>query len=316
MEIISDPGSQLRGADREISEWRNGWNQDQLVRFGADKGLEWSFIMPSSQHQNGAAEILIKMVKGVKKSFMHAMGDTKLSLNEMNTMMAEISNLVNERPIGIKPNTHTDPEYLSPNSLFLGRCSDRIFSGPFQSDEVFTDNPNKVQSRFLLVQAITSQFWKVWLKLYFPSLILRQKWHSEKRNMKVGDICLLKDPDAFRAEWRLARVTATFPDKHEKVRNVEVKVVPSQERSRDYQPVKPNYLKRHVSNLIVIVPVEDQNENENNFENDDKELDAEEVHDVIENESGGNVNENDESNEVEDKEINDGRSNDEKEIDD
>ena len=179
-EIISDPGSQLRGADREISEWRNGWNQDQLVRFGADKGLEWSFIMPSSQHQNGAAEILIKMVKGVKKSFMHAMGDTKLSLNEMNTMMAEISNLVNERPIGIKPNTHTDPEYLSPNSLFLGRCSDRISSGPFQSDEVFTDNPNKVQSRFLLVQAITGQFWKVWLKLYFPTLIWRQKWHSEK----------------------------------------------------------------------------------------------------------------------------------------
>ena len=129
--------------------------------------------------------------------------------------------------------------------------------------------------------------------------------------MKVGDICLLKDPDAFRAEWRLARVTATFPDKHENVRNVEVKVVPSQGRSRDYQSVKPNYLKRHVSNLIVIVPVEDQNENENNFENDDKELDAEEVHDVIENESGGNVNENDESNEVEDKEINDGQSNDE-----
>ena len=314
MEIISDPGSQLRGANREISEWRNGWNQDQLVRFGADKGIEWSFIMPSSQHQNGAAEILIKMVKGVKKSFMHAMGDTKLSLNEMNTMMAEISNLVNERPIGMKPNTHTDPEYLSPNSLFLGRCSDRISSGPFQSEEVFTDNPNKVQSRFLLVQAITNQFWKVWLKLYFPSLIFRQKWHSQKRNMKVGDICLLKDPDAFRAEWRLAKVTATFPDKHQNVRNVEVKVVPSQDSSKNYQPVKPNYLKRHVSNLLVIVPVEDQNET--NLENDDKELDAEDVHDVIENESLGDMNEDDESNVVEDKEINDDRSNNEKEIDD
>ena len=270
--------------------------------------------MPSSQHQNGAAEILIKMVKGVKKSFMHAMGDTKLSLNEMNTMMAEISNLVNERPIGMKPNTHTDPEYLSPNSLFLGRCSDRISSGPFQSEEVFTDNPNKVQSRFLLVQAITNQFWKVWLKLYFPSLIFRQKWHSQKRNMKVGDICLLKDPDAFRAEWRLAKVTATFPDKHQNVRNVEVKVVPSQDGSKNYQPVKPNYLKRHVSNLLVIVPVEDQNET--NLENDDKELDAEDVHDVIENESLGDMNEDDESNVVEDKEINDDRSNNEKEIDD
>ena len=32
--IISDPGSQLVGASRELSEWRKGWNQDQLVRFG------------------------------------------------------------------------------------------------------------------------------------------------------------------------------------------------------------------------------------------------------------------------------------------
>ena len=121
--IISDPGSQLRGADKEISEWRQGWSQEQLTRFGSSKGLEWRFIMPSSQHQNGAAEILVKMVKGVQKSCMKAMGDTKLSLNELNTLFAEISSLVNERPIGMKPNTRTDPEFLSPNSLFLGRCS-------------------------------------------------------------------------------------------------------------------------------------------------------------------------------------------------
>ena len=80
--------------------------------------------------------------------------------------------------------------------------------------------------------------------------------------------------------------------------------MPSQDSSKDYQPVKPNYLKRHVSNLLVIVPVEDQNEI--NLENDEKELDAEDVHDGIENES----------NVVEDKEVNNDRSNDEKEIDD
>ena len=71
-------------------------------------------------------------------------------------------------------------------------------------------------------------------------------------------MCLLKDAEAFRAEWRLARVTATFPDRHGKVRNVEVRVVPSRDSSRNYKPVQSNYLKRHVSNLIVLVPAEDQ----------------------------------------------------------
>ena len=43
---------------------------------------------------------------------------------------------------------------------------------------------------------------------------------------------------------------------------------------------------------------------------------AEDIHDVIENKSEEDVNENDESNVVEDKEINNDRSNNEKEIDD
>ena len=201
-------------------------------------------------------------------------------------MMAEISNLVNERPIGMKPNTRTDPEYLSPNSLYLGRCSDRISSGPFQSDEIFCDKPEKMRTRFLLVQAVTNQFWKIWLKVYFPTLLIRQKWHSDRRDVKVGDVCLLKDPDAFRAEWRLARVTATFPDRRGKVRNVEIKVVPSPDKGKHYAPIKPNFLKRHVSNLVVIVPVEDQGDHDvKNTEEksskllDDEGEDAEEVHD-------------------------------------
>ena len=38
--------------------------------------------MPDSQHQNGAAESLVKIVKGVKQSLMKTVGDTKLSLND------------------------------------------------------------------------------------------------------------------------------------------------------------------------------------------------------------------------------------------
>merc|ERR1712082_323642 len=101
---------------------------------------EWQIIMPSSQHQNGAAEVIIKLVKGVKKSILHALGESVLSLNELNTLMVEIANLVNERPIGLKPNSVTDTEFLSPNSILLGRCSSRLSAGPFQPDNIFTDD--------------------------------------------------------------------------------------------------------------------------------------------------------------------------------
>ena len=84
--IISDPGSQLVCAAKELSAWRKNWDLEELIRFGTDKGLTWNFIMADSQHQNGAAESLIKVVKGITKSLMRVVGDPKLSLNELNTL--------------------------------------------------------------------------------------------------------------------------------------------------------------------------------------------------------------------------------------
>ena len=57
--IISDAGTQLRGAETELQTWRLGWDKEELTRFGADKSLEWRFVIPDSQHQNGAAEVMI-----------------------------------------------------------------------------------------------------------------------------------------------------------------------------------------------------------------------------------------------------------------
>ena len=73
--------------------------------------------MPSSPHQNGVTEIMVKMVKGVTKALTEAIGTAVLFLNELFTVMKEVSSLVNERPIGLKPNSQTDPIFFSPQIL-------------------------------------------------------------------------------------------------------------------------------------------------------------------------------------------------------
>ena len=268
--IISDPGSQLVAASKELTRWRNGWSLDQLERFGAKRGLEWRFIMADSQHQNGPAESLVKMVKGVKKSMMHVIGETVLSLNEMFTLLFECSNLINERPIGLKPNSRTDSEYLSPNSLLMGRSMARIGSGPFEEHGLYDDSSKATKTRFQFVQTMTNQFWKVWIKLYLPSLLVRQKWHTQRRNLQVNDVCLLEDSNEIRGDWRLARVTEVYPDRHGVVRNVEVCVKSKPDGTPRYQSRKPNFLKRHVSKLIVIEPAEENLGNNTGGDADDK----------------------------------------------
>ena len=213
--------------------------------------------MSCSQHQNGGAEVMVKLAKGVIKSLMHELGSQVLSLNELNTVLIEAANLVNSRPIGLKPNRDTDSEFLSPNSLLLGRNSDRSDSGPFLAKDKFDQGLQKDLERFRLVQSIILQFWRVWTTHYFPSLLVRRKWHFSQRNMRIGDICFLRDSNSMRGDFRRCRVSNVYPDRRGRIRNVEILATQSQNGSPSYHPQGLSRLKRHVSNLIVILPVEE-----------------------------------------------------------
>ena len=262
--IISDPGTNLVGAAREMEEWRKSWDMDKLKRFGAERGIQWQTIMANSQHQNGVTEIMIKLAKSVIKSLVKSIGEQVLNLNELNTLLAEAAQIVNERPIGLKPNESVDSAFLSPNSLLLGRNSDRICSGPFISPSENWDDPSSFRNRFLLVQAIVEQFWRNWIKLFFPSLVIRQRWHINKRNLEKGDICIIKDSNVLRGEWRMAVVTCTYPDRKNQVRNVELLVKPRQGGNREYVSTAPVYVKRHVNNIVLLVPSNEVNRDEKN----------------------------------------------------
>ena len=256
--IITDPGTNFIGAANELRAWRQGWDQDTLTRFGSERGIEWITIMANSQHQNGFTEIMVKLTKSFLKSLMKSIGQQILTLNEINTLLAETSQLVNDRPIGLKPNKDVDSGFLSPNSLLIGRNAERISSGPFRPNvEEYLDNAS-FRNRFQLVQMITDQFWRIWTKLHFPSLVVRQKWHSEKRNLQIGDICVIQDSNNLRGEWRLAQVTCSYPDCHGRVRNVELMVKPRQGGNGPYISTRPVYVKRHVKNVVVIEPVDQE----------------------------------------------------------
>ena len=72
--------SQLRGVSNELKRWIKGWSCSELTRFGATNKLEWSFIVADVQHQNGVAESLVKVAKGVIKSMMKSIGTAVLTL--------------------------------------------------------------------------------------------------------------------------------------------------------------------------------------------------------------------------------------------
>ena len=148
--MLSDNGSQLVGAERELREMIRGWDVEQLKEFNAEKGMKWQFATPAAPHQNGCAEALVKSTKIALK---RAIGEQVLTPFEFYTCLLEVANLINQRPVGRIPNDPDDGSYLCPNDMLLGRSSSTVPQGPFQE----TNNP---RHRAEFVQKIVDSFWR------------------------------------------------------------------------------------------------------------------------------------------------------------
>ena len=231
--MISDNGSQLVGAERELREMVDGLDTEKLQEFSAERGMKWQFTTPAAPHQNGCAESLVKSCKiGLKK----AIGEQVLTPLELQTCLVEVANLVNQRPIGRIPSDPDDGSYLSPNDMLLGRASSTVPQGPFRH----TKNP---RHRVEFVQKIVDSFWTRWTRDVFPSLLPRKQWHAEKRNIRVDDFVIVQTSSAIRGTWNVGRVVSVYPGEDGKVRNVKVKT-----RTGEYE--------RPITKIAVIYPAE------------------------------------------------------------
>ena len=200
------------------------------------------FCAPQAPWQNGTAESLIK---SVKKAIVSAIGLQVLTFSELQTIILEAANLVDERPIGIHPNSQEDGTYLCPNELLLGRAMPWAPRGPFRECSI-------LKQRFSFVKSIIDAFWRKWMRDYFPRLIIRQKWHTSKRNLQKNDIVLLQEANQIRGTWNLGKVSEVYPGKDGDVRNVDVKYKLNN-NSHDFTTVR-----RAIQRLVVILPVEEQ----------------------------------------------------------
>ena len=141
-----------------------GLNWKCIQDEGANKGLEWKFSPAEAPWYNGCCEAVIR---SVKRCLTHAIGLQNVTFSEMQ--------------IGITCKSIEDGTYLSLNDMLLGRSSNKVPAGDFES----TTNSRR---RLYFVQRIIDSFWKKWTCDFFPSLLERPKWHHLIRNMKIGDV--------------------------------------------------------------------------------------------------------------------------------
>lgn len=88
-----------------------------------------------------------------------------------------------------------------------------------------------------MVQALANEFWSKWSKEYTHTLQTRRKWETHSRNLKPGDVVLMRDRECHRLQWPLAIVERVFPSEDNRVRKVEIRTVNKDKRATYIRPV-------------------------------------------------------------------------------
>ena len=243
--ICSDRGSQLESASGKLDNWFVAMS-DSLRTLGSSKNFKWEVSPADSPWRQGKAERRIGIVK---KLISLSVGDTRLTPVELQTVLMEVANICNERPIGLsKPREDGSFSLITPNHLLLGRSCNILPD----DTELAMDLP--MTARYRLVNHVTSMFWKSWASEVSPGLVHRPIWHKKGRNLLVGDVVMISEATKVKAKYRLGVVDETKLSKDGNVRSVTVRYV----LVSDKDNIRVVRVQRSVQRLSLILPVEEQ----------------------------------------------------------
>ena len=211
----SDNGSNFRGASTELKEFIKGLDQTAISNFATSLHIKWQFNPPKAPHMGGIWERMVRSVKEVMSGLLkeHTLTDPQLY-----TVLTEVENIVNSRPLTHVSEDVEDLEALTPNHLLLGKHLNWGAIIDTNATDVFS------RKKWKQVQGVRAVFWQRWTKEYLPTLNRRQKWRRQVRNFAVGELVLVRDEEhTKRGKWPLGRITKVMPGRDNNIRVVEVK---------------------------------------------------------------------------------------------
>lgn len=213
-QIISDNGTNFVGANTYLKAIIEQISADstQLER---EFNLTWTFMTPGAPHQGGIYEAA---VKSVKHHLIREIGDNTLTYEEYITILKQVEACVNSRPLQPLSDDPTSLNALTPAHFLIGEQLIRI---PDEGD--FKEVPTNRLTRWEHVQKMIQHFWQRWQDEYLHNLINRTKWLSESRNIRVGDLVIVKEDNLAPIKWKLGRIQEVYPGTDGLVRNVAVR---------------------------------------------------------------------------------------------
>ncbi|XP_064096519.1 uncharacterized protein LOC135208343 [Macrobrachium nipponense] len=221
---VSDRGRNFIGAQEKLQKWINSWNESLIKDKFAIAGtkFEWKFNTPHASHMNDVVESLIRSCRrglDAVTDYHHK----KFSALEWQTILSEVTYLVNSRPLFPNGPDPLESPTITGNDLLFPHGQPSVL-------QPYTGNEVNLRSMVEVAQQRIQIFWETWIRYMPPQLVQRSKWFHPKQNLQVGDLVLLLEPGlkggvAPRGLWRRGLVERIHPGKDGLVRRVTVRTV-------------------------------------------------------------------------------------------
>jgi hypothetical protein len=166
-QLRSDCGSNFIGACKELGM------DKKVQRYLSEQGCSWEFNPPHSSHMGGSWERMIGIARRILDS-MFLQLNTRLTHEVLCTLMAEVTAIINARPLVPVSSDPEQPFILSPSMLLTQKTGVPPPPGDFSDKDLYT-------KQWRQVQALANQFWIRWSREYLPCLQHRQKWTVPRR---------------------------------------------------------------------------------------------------------------------------------------
>ena len=176
--VMPDEGSQLvNGCQSMVISFSSIQH-----KINVEYGVEFKTCPVGAHYVHGKVE---RKIQDIKRSITKTVGNNRLSVLQWETLGQQISNSINNMPIGLGNKTEMleSLDILTPNRLILGRNNNR---NPTEPLEISNDFRRIIESN----NKIFTTWFREWLVSYVPTLIEKPKWFVSDKDISVGDIVL------------------------------------------------------------------------------------------------------------------------------
>ena len=170
-----------------------------------------------------------RMIRVIKSCLYKVVGRSSMGYYRLLTILSDIQNAVNSRPLTYRCSDDAGLEIITPNCFIKPYVNDSLV---FKSngESVLVSGPptrQKVTQSLINRDKTLEEFRSLWYDEYLISL--REQWKNLHEvnftnKLKVDDVVLVKGPpDKKRPYWHLGRILEVIPGSDGKVRSVKLK---------------------------------------------------------------------------------------------